>query len=355
MPSLNVFKSDCFGMMSLTNAINKLPYQPRLLQTLGIFKEVPVRTTSVWIEEQNGKLALIPQAARGSMRAVRTTPTRKATAFKIPHVPYFQSIMADDIQNLRAFGSETELEMMASYVNDQLAGMRLDHEVTQEYHRLGALKGVILDADGTTEIYDLFDEFGLTQEVVNLDWNDTTLAWTMSYIIRTIADKLGGTSFGQIYALCGDNYFDAVASHSSVTTAYERWRNGDYLRMSALGPEWYSIAANGFEYQNIYFINYRGSIGNITFMNEDEAYFFATGVNDLFEEIIGPADFVETVNTRGQRFYAKQQNMDFDKGIELHTQSNVLAMCKRPSSVIHSYICNFTGMGTGTGTGTGNC
>ena len=33
---------------------------------------------------------------------------------------------------------------------------------------LGAVKGKILDADGTTVIYDLFTEFGVTEPVANM-------------------------------------------------------------------------------------------------------------------------------------------------------------------------------------------
>jgi hypothetical protein len=43
-----------------------------------------------------------------------------------------------------------------------LETMRNKHAITLEHLRIGALKGVILDADGSV-IYDLFDEFEITQ------------------------------------------------------------------------------------------------------------------------------------------------------------------------------------------------
>jgi hypothetical protein len=39
---------------------------------------------------------------------------------------------------------------------------------------------------------------------------------------------------------------------------------------------------------------------------------------------------METVNTEGMAFYAKQRLMDFDKGIELECQSNPLPICLKP-------------------------
>lgn len=347
MAAIDAFSSDAFSMTSLTTAINKLPYAPRLLGMLNLFTPQPIRTTTAFVEERRGKLALLKTAARGTVGNVRSKDTRYATPLNVPHVPYHQTILAEDIQNLRAFGSETELQALASYVNDQLGAMKQDHEVTWEWHRLGALKGQILDADGATTLYNLFTEFGVTQ--VEEDWNfeNSNFEVLCTTIIRQIADQLGGTPYGQIYAICGNDYFDSVVQHSSVRTAYDRWREGEMLRVSNLGPEWYSVASNGLMFQNIMFINYRGGIGDLDFMTSTEAYYFASGVPGLFVAAQAPANFMETVNTLGKPLYAKQEAMKWNMGVELHTQSNVLYFCTRPSSVIKSTVCNFTGTGTG--------
>lgn len=346
MATLDVFNNEAFQMTSLTGAINKLPYKPRVLGSLNMFEEVRANTEDVWVEERNGKLSLLPIAARGAINAVRQTPHRKARNFNVPHVPQHQTILASDIAGIRAFGTESELEAVAPYVNDQLAGMKDNHEVTHEYHRIGALKGNILDADGSTVIYNLFTEFGVTQEEIDFDYWVNDFGYVVGLIIRAIAGKLGGTPFGQIFAVCGDNYFDAVKMHTSTKDAYERWENGKFLRQSMLGSEWYALSANGFEFQDVMFFNYRGEIGGVEFVDNDEAYYFATGVPGLFQEIYAPANFMETVNTRALPYYAKQEPMKFNIGTELYTQSNMLAMCTRPSSIIKSTLSNFSGTGT---------
>jgi len=43
---------------------------------------------------------------------------------------------------------------------------------------------------------------------------------------------------------------------------------------------------------------------------------------DTFATYFAPADFNETVNTLGQPLYAKQEPRKFDRGTDLHTQSN---------------------------------
>lgn len=338
MPTVDAFNSDLFSMRSLTAAIAKAPYKPKLLGMLGIFVPKPVTTSLVEVEEKEGKLSLLYTGTRGSMptASARTSAPRKARSFKIPHVPQFQSVLSDDIQNIRAFGSETELETLMDHVNDQLIGMRENHETTHEYHRVGALKGAILDADGSTSIYNLYTEFGTSQQTSDFTGTNADVKSTTNDVIRKIATALGNQPFGQIYALCGNTYFDAVCAHSSVKTAYTDWQKGEYLRVAQLGPEWYSVAMNGFMYGGVMFINYRGVIGDVTFIPDTEAYYFPTGVPNMFQAIIGPGDTDDTVNTKGRLIYAFQERMEFGKGIKLHTQSNVLMMNTRPRAVIKS-------------------
>jgi hypothetical protein len=58
------------------------------------------------------------------------------------------------------------------------------------------------------------------------------------------------------------------------------------------------------------------------------------GTVDTFGTYFAPADFNETVNTLGQPVYAKQAPRQFDRGTDLHTQSNPLPMCHRPGVLV---------------------
>ena len=333
MPALDVFKADAFSMASLTNAVNRLPYKPRLLGALGVFSGTPIRTTTAYVEERLGKLSLLPTAARGTISDARIAPRRRVKAFTVPHVPQYQTVMADDVQNIRAFGSETELESLAGYLNEQLAGMRDNHEATMEYHRIGAVKGTILDADGSTAIYDLYAEFGITQTALTFTSATQDYKEVTSSAIRAIGDAMGNMVISNIICLCSDTYFDAVVTSDSVKNDYQRWRDGEFLRYSQLGPEWYTAAANGFDYGNILHINYRGQIGDVPFIPADTAYYFPVGAGN-FKEIYAPADMNGAVNTLGQPVYASQKMLDHEKGVELHTQANHLMMNDTPGSSI---------------------
>lgn len=337
MAAIDVFNTDAFSMFSLTASINKAPYQPKFLRDLGIFQTRPVDTVTVAVEDRQGTLALIPTQARGSGDNVRTDDPRTIRDFRVPHVPYYSRIGADDIQNTRAFGSMTALEAIGNKVNDRLLMMRRDHEATHEYHRIGAIQGQVLDADGSTVIYNYFTEFGETETDVpfNFTLSDPFKETVCAPVIRNMSDALGMTPYTKIIGVCGDQYFDELTQHSSVTTAYERWMNGEFLRSTQLGPE-YAVGMQGFDFGNITFVNYRGSIDGVNFIPTGECRFIPVGVPDLFLEVVAPGDMVETVNTMGQSFYAKQEIESMGKGIKLHTQSNVLMLPTRPKALILS-------------------
>lgn len=352
MPLLDVFRGDAFSMHSLTAAIDKLPYKPGRAKELGLFQSKPATTRTAYVEERLGQLSLLPVKERGQRAATTNqTNTRKMRPFDIPHVPQWRTVLAAALEGKRAFGSETETEVYAQIVNDELAEMKQDHEITHEFHRMGALKGIVLDADGSTEIVNFFTEFGISQPELDFNKYDggtldaadpaTVVKTFCTTIQRMIRDALGATRFGGIHAFCGDNYFDAIVGHATVKRAYENWTAATMLQQTQISE------GEIFRFGNIDFENYRGSVGSVDFIDTDEAIFFPKATNGVFLEIPAPAEFIETVNTRGQMIYAKQRILDFDVGVELYTQSNVLYMCTRPGCLVKSTLTN-TAPGSGS-------
>jgi hypothetical protein len=336
---LDIFNSDAFSLVSLTVAMEKLPYVPSRVGQMNLFAPTPQTTSVAIVEEKRGKLTLLPTRPRDYQPSTANSEERrKLWTFPVPHVPNNSSIWADDLQGKRAFGSEDALEVYTTVVNERMEKMKQDHEVTHEWHRVGALKGIVLDADGTTEVVDFFDQFGITQLTIPVDFADAgteddadpaaNMKQVCTVLERQMQLALGATPFNGIHVFCGDNFFDSFVSHATVKRAYERWQEGAHLRTLQLGP-------SGFQFvPGITFENYRGKIGNIDFFDPDEAIAVPLGTRDIFIEAIAPAPFVETVNTRGKKIYVKQERMKFDRGIELYTESNVLYMCTRPRCLI---------------------
>lgn len=349
MPNLDVFNQDAFSVHTLTDAVNKMPFVPGLIGQLGIFEEKGISTTSVDIEEQDGVLNLIPTTPRGAPAVKNRHAKRTLRTLKASHLAIEDEIQADEVQNVRAFGQESALQTVQGVVNDRLGEMVPKLDATLEHLRIGAIKGVILDSDGSTEIYDLFDEFGVSQETeIDFDLDNANPAKgavrkNCHLVHRKTRDNLGAQTFRAIWGICGSAFFDDLVSHVEVLAAYERWAGdpmragaivnaavgqpGDFLRMG--------LVERTVEYAGIVFQEYRGSVGGVDFIDANKCHFFPVGVSGLFRSVFAPADFAETVNTVGLPRYAKQApDREFNRFVKLHAQSNPLNYCTRPKVLI---------------------
>ena len=331
MPIVNVFESAIFSLQSLTDAINIVPFMPSRIGQMGLFGDKPIATTSAVIEEDNGLLAVLPFGQRGAPGTPHKTGKRTARSLTVPHISYEDRVLAESVQGIRAFGSETQADTVTNAVNSRLAAMRQDHEVTHEYHRANALQGYVRDSDGSI-LYNLFKEFGVTKPT-DADFvfgtATTDVRGKCIAIKRTIEAALGGAStYDHIHCLCGSTFFDALISHATVATAYERYQDGVILR---------SDPRAGFPFADIVFENYVGTVSGKTFIPADSARFFPVGVPNLFDMVLAPADYTETVNTLGLPVYAKQEPMKFNKGVDIETQSNPLCICTRPGVLVRGH------------------
>ena len=328
---INPFDTDAFNMTSLTAFINLLPNTYGKLEAMNLFPQKSVRTRNIAVEEQNGVLNLLPTQMPGGASTFEGRTKRKMRSFTIPHIPHDDVILPEEIQGIRAFGTENELEAMANVVTDHLQSMRNKHAITLEHLRMGALKGNILDADGST-LYNLFDEFEITPKTVNfaLGTASTDVKKKCLEVLRHIEDNLRGEFMTGVHCLVSPEFFDALTSHSKVKEAYERWEEGAALR---------NDMRSGFTFGGITFEEYRGQAtdpdGNTRrFIASGEGHCFPTGTAESFVTYFAPADFNETVNTLGLPLYAKQCPRKFDRGTELHTQSNPLPLCLRPGVLV---------------------
>lgn len=333
MPALDIFSNNAFSVISLTDAINKAPFIPGKVGQLGLFQETGVATTSVMIEEREGSLALIPTSPRGGPPAQNKHNKRKARSLVVPHIALEDTIMADEVQDVRAFGSESALQSVQAVVNSRLAEIATKHDATLEHLRIGAIKGQILDADGTSVLYDLFSEFGVTPydevdfDLDNASAEDGAIKKLCHGVQRKIEDALGAVPYTSIHAFCSASFFDALVTHKEVISAYNRYQESIFLRTGQ--------ARGQFDYGGIVFEEYRGSVGGVAFIPDGKAHFFPVGTPGLYRQYNAPADFIETVNTIGLPRYAKQAIDDeFGRWVKLHTQSNPLPICTRPKVLL---------------------
>lgn len=329
MASMDIFKSSAFSTTSLSAAVDKMDYIPSLLGSLGLFEAMPVRTHDLWVDRRDGFANLIPSSPLGAPPEELQRDDRTAVPLKTTRLVKGATLYASEIQGIRAFGSETELmQVQAEYLR-RLARVRQDMDLTHEHHRLGALQGKLLDADGTTVIYNYFTEFGVAEPAAvsfALSTDTTDVRQKCADVIRAMTRAARGAMppTATVHALAGDTFYDKLVSHPNVKQAYINW--------SAAADLTQNKAFGAFTFGGITFHNYRGTDDTSTVaVAADEAKFFPIGAPGIFKKAMGPLESIDYVNTPGQDVYAMTiRDDDRNFWVRGEIYSYPLHFCTRP-------------------------
>jgi hypothetical protein len=315
------FTPDAFSLNTLTATINNLKYAPMRLS--GLFEEQGISTVECSIEERDGVLSLVDVAPRGGPGKPITGEARKVHAFRVPHLPERGTLMADEVQGVRAFGSESQAEVLTTRLAERLAVMRRNIDYTLESHRLSALMGDYVDANGSS--VSLFTTFGVSQQTLSyaLGTSTTKIRSKVLTTLEYIENALDGVPFSGVRVLCGKTFFDGLINHELVKESYLGTVMASDLRRDPRVE---------FQFSGITFERYRGT--SAVKVGDNDAYAYPEGVPGLFITRFAPANYTETVNTLGLPYYAKSAPIEFDKGWHLEAQSNPLNLCTRPAAVV---------------------
>lgn len=328
MATFDIFNNDAFSVSSLSQTITDIPEVPTQLGDKNIFTEYGINTTVLMIERTGSALKLVPSAPRGGVREPVALGPRKLVPLQAIHLPMSWSVLADEVQGIRAFGSETEVDQLQKLIQRKLAVVRGSMDLTHEYQRVGALKGIVQDADGTT-LLDVYEAFGMTQQT--LYWNIATtntgnIKTSIIALKAAVRSKLGGRAYRKIRVICSQGFFVKMIENEGLKKAYERYQDNAFARTDQTTAD--------FEFLDVIFEIYHGGVNGQDFIEDGYAYAYPEGVPGMFQTAFAPGDYVETVNTQGLPFYAKQEKMAFDKGFMGEAQSNPLHFNSLPEAVI---------------------
>jgi hypothetical protein len=334
MVHMDIFNNDAFSLASMTRGVEKMPTVPSFLGSLGLFESEGIETNIASIEQVGQTLQLIQTSQRGTEPGNGTTDRRSLRNFNIPRIAEKDQLFASEIQGIRAFGTESELETVVRKVAQKQQKMLRKVALTLEYHRLGAIQGKLLDADNST-IYDYFAEFGISEPTeVDFDLDNASpargaLMAKVKAVKRTIIRALGMAAPGiRIIALCGDAFYDDFTSHPEVEKTYLNWNAASELRAGEV--------FSSFRWGEIEWVNYQGTDDNSTVaIGTDKVRFIVQGVPGLFRRINGPGETFDTVNTIGRDIYSmlvrdEKRNM----WVQPEVYAYPLHICTRPEVLL---------------------
>jgi len=329
MATFDIFNNDAFSVSQLTQTIVDLPRVPTMLGDMGIFREYGITTPTMMIERTGSKLNLVPAAPRGGVGNTLQRNNRKLIPISTNHLPQQDTILADVVYGVRAFGSETEVQAMQTVVRQRLDLMKQNIDLTMEYHRIGALKGLVKDADGSTTLLDVYDTFGMTQTNVFFNINTANTSANPKEnsikLKRQMRNALGGRGFSRVRVMCSESFFDKLVAHDNMKAAWDRWQDGNFNRQDQSTVD--------FEFAGVVYTVYECIIGGSQVIEDGFAYAFPEGVPGMFQTAFAPADYMETVNTMGAPYYAKQEPLPMNKGIHMESQSNPVCFNSLPEAV----------------------
>ncbi|ATN32901.1 major capsid protein E [Rhizobium sp. ACO-34A] len=327
MTAPNVHTSDPFSLESLTAAVNAVPYRPGQVSAAGIFEEDSVSTTMISIERRNGKLGLVEPTARGGPGETTGDEDRNKVPVIVPHYQRDDSILADEVQNVREFGTESSLETVEGRVNRKAQRHAADLTMTLEHQRVGALKGIVTSKSGGV-LVNLYNTFGIAVPAdvsLELDVDATLVTSLWQDVVYSIEDSLDEPYDG-IHVFTGRGFHKALWQHKSVRDTFLYNSGAAVLRQDV---------PDVFEWGGATWERYKTGAKATTdlgspYIAANEARVTIKGVPDLFITRFAPADYNETVNTPGLPFYSRAPEKPNGKGYDLEVQMNAISLCTRP-------------------------
>lgn len=313
---------------TLGGLISEIPPVPSRINQLGLFIEQGMLGTKLFFDRQGYEIRLVQSTERGAAVPDGLSPSRNNVHLKAVRLSEKATILADDFRDILALGTSGGFESLNSWMTQRLWSPTQSVRATNEWHKLGAIKGEVLDANGDV-IFDLYDLFGFTKPEpveLELDTASTDVRGKMTKAKRAMMKALGGVPATGFHAFAGDNLWDKLVGHKSVRETWLNTQRASELRDNAA---YESINLGGITIEN-----YHGYVGETPFVGPDEIRFFPVGVPGLFQQHFAPADRFPFNDGMGLKEYVMPYRKDDGTAIDFIVQSNPVTLCTRPNALL---------------------
>ncbi|KQT50331.1 hypothetical protein ASG47_19705 [Devosia sp. Leaf420] len=335
---------------SLTEAVNRIPNTYGLLNAMGMFNTEGTASILVEVRIENGIVRVLSAQERGGPGIENKREKGNSLIFKIPHFPQMDLITPQDIQNMIALVNRTKRPAtMDDEVAKRLDQLRTNHAITREFVRVGALKGVIIDGDGT-ELYNLFDEFDITKKTVDFALGSvgTDIMGKCEEVHDHVVANLKGEVSDGVEVMVSGSFFSRLVNHAKVEKFYLQAEQAMQLtrfERDRLGGNWGRV----FEFGNIRFrenkttfpLKIGTDVVSTAAIESGKGHAYPSGTRDTFKTWDAPADTITAVNSApDDEIFISSKVLDHGKGVELWSESNTLSICKRPETLVEVFTSN---------------
>lgn len=336
-----------FTSLQLSNAVNRIPNNYGLLNALGLFPSEGSVSTIVEITIEDGTIRVLAAKERGAPGTSGDRGPIKKFWVEIPHFPMQDLITPADIQNmLTIIGRSKTPRTLADEMAKRLFSIRNKHAITLEWVRMGALKGLITDGNGDT-LLDLYAFFGINKVTIDfaLGTPGTDIIGKCTQLRQSMATNLKGETMTRPEVIVDSTFFGEFVQHAKVEKFWINWSNAQQLAQSTFNPLGGQVGRT-FEFQQILWREYYGTapVGkpavSTPFVPQSFGYAYPAGTMNTFETWNAPAHDIRVANEPGQDVWVSPKVLDHGEGVELKSQSNCLAICKRPEVLVEVHTSN---------------
>lgn len=308
-----------------TQAIERIPFKPGLIGSLGLYRSDVVRTDVVSFDVRANSLHILDDHLRNVAQKNSTEDDGYTLhTLAIPHYPIVKTIGREKLAGVRAFGTESE-QIVAAAVAAELERQADLHDNHEEYLKAQmTLNGQVVTAHYGT--ISMATEFGITRPTQTFA-AATALADIQAAQAKSKAGLQTGGRVAGYVLFASPELFAAIIGSDDIKTAYQfSQASGNPLR-NELGT-----VANGYTMFRF---------GNVDVVLYDDAFVNKAGVAQtvlaagtgvlvprtvLGATIYGPASTLSGLGGIGSKRFATSHRDPKDRYVEVESEQSTLVL-----------------------------
>lgn len=330
-------------LVDITEPVSVIQNKWGLYNALGLFTPEMKKQKLVELSRTHETVAILEDVQWDGRKPVLEGGENDWNLFRIPHFPVQDMITPQDIDGNIDFeglmrGDISMPLTLQKVMYEKMERMRRAAALTLEFSRAQLIKDGSVYAPNGTVVTNFYTEFGLTRDVIDLDLLSSTdnPISKMDDVIGSIVDSVqDGDIHTDIVALCSPKFFQALISNPFVVESYQYFQQPQGMdilnqRLGTVAPldRRYRV----FQYGGIEFIEVRGGVGGVPYVEDGKAYAFPRGTNS-FRTFYAPANKFASVNQTAKEFYMFTTAGEKDDKIELEAETNFMNICVRPQII----------------------
>lgn len=328
----------------LSAEINVIPNQWGIINSMGLFRNEFKSQKTILVPRKKEEESILVDRNWDERNSVIVGGARDVLPVVVPHFPADDAITPNDVDGMVDWDSLMaggNAPMTVEKVRmEKMERLRRAHALTLERARAQLLKDGSVYAPNGTVVTNFYTEFSVSRQTVYFDLTSTTVNPLVhaEEAYATVQDGVqSGEIVGDFVALCSSDFFTDLVTNPFVYESYQYFSqtqgtsvlNGR-LTASGLGLD---ARARMFYYGGIWFVEARGKLGGVDYVEAGKAYMFPLGT-DSFRTYFAPANRFSTVNRSATESYYFEYRNEKDDIIEIMSETNFVNALLRPQAVI---------------------